>query len=138
MREAIILVIASQGAETEQPVRLLFERMFGMGSPGERKWNLQRRGAQQKSILDYVLDDVASLSGGANPGDRRKIDQYLTALRDIEQRIQKAERRFDQMQDPRVETPAGIPTDYAFRQIASAASVKSTDSFAGWIHGGQG
>lgn len=79
-------MIASQGAETEQPVRLLFERMFGTGSLGERKLNLQRRGARQKSILDEVLHDAASLSGGANAGERRKIDHDLTSLRDIEQR----------------------------------------------------
>ena len=44
--------------------------------------------------------------------DRSKLDQYLTGVREIETRIEKAE-RFGEVRDPAVETPAGVPTDYA-------------------------
>lgn len=93
--------------------RLVFERMFGAGAPGERKANLMRRMAQQKSILDYVLEDAASLVGGMSSGDKVKMDQYLTSLREIEQRIEKAERMRDRAEDPDVAAPSGIPTDFA-------------------------
>src|SRR5882762_5510776 len=43
--------------------RLLFERLFGAGAHGERNENLKRRQAQQRSILDFVLDDARSLQG---------------------------------------------------------------------------
>src|SRR5262249_4302956 len=46
------------------------------------------------------------------PQDRGKLDQYLTGVREIEARIQKSE-RFGEVKDPAVETPAGIPGDYA-------------------------
>ena len=46
------------------------------------------------------------------PQDRGKLDQYLTGVREIEARIQKAE-RFGDAKDPAVETPPGIPADYA-------------------------
>src|SRR5262249_23813210 len=41
--------------------RLLFERLFGAGPPGERKRNLERRQERQRSILDFVLDDALDL-----------------------------------------------------------------------------
>jgi hypothetical protein len=62
--------------------RLVFERMFGAGAPGERKANLMRRMAQQKSILDYVLEDAASLVGGMSSGDKVKMICYASAHAD--------------------------------------------------------
>ena len=41
--------------------RLVFERLFGAGSPGERRKNLELRREQQRSILDFVLDDTRAL-----------------------------------------------------------------------------
>lgn len=102
----------TQPATPEPNPRLVFERMFGAGAPGTRKENLRRRMGQQKSILDYVMQDAAAINGIASPGDKQKLDQYLTSLRDIEQRIQKAESMRDRAQDPNVETPSGIPQDY--------------------------
>ncbi len=102
----------TQPATPEPNPRLVFERMFGTGAPGTRKENLLRRMAQQKSILDYVTQDAASINGSISAGDKQKLDQYLTSLRDIEQRIEKAESMRNRAQDPNVETPAGIPQDY--------------------------
>lgn len=44
--------------------------------------------------------------------DQTKLDQYLTGVRELEARIQKAE-QFGDVKDPMVETPAGVPADYA-------------------------
>ena len=92
--------------------RLAFERLFGAGSPGERRANLQRRRLEQRSILDFALDDARSMQRRLGAEDSKKLDQYLGGVREIETRIEKAE-RFGEVRDPAVETPAGVPTDYA-------------------------
>jgi hypothetical protein len=91
--------------------RLAFERLFGTGKPGERQANLERRRQEERSVLDFVLEDARAMQRRLDPQDRRKLDQYLTGVREIEARIQKAE-RFGDARDPSVETPPGIPTDY--------------------------
>jgi hypothetical protein len=92
--------------------RLVFERLFGTGAPGERRANLQRRQQEDRSILDLVLEDAHSMERRLDAQDKRKLDQYLTGVREIETRIEKTE-RFGATKDPAVETPVGIPADYA-------------------------
>src|SRR4029453_12275803 len=91
--------------------RLFFERLFGSGSPGERAANLQRRQTQQRSIMDLVLDDARSLQRELTHRDKQKLDEYLFSVREIEKRIEKAE-RFGAAPDPAMETPPGIPPSY--------------------------
>ena len=71
--------------------RLVFERLFGNGSKGERNESLAKRKRYQKSILDFVLEDARSLTRKVSGNDRQKLDEYLVAVREIEQRIQRAE-----------------------------------------------
>jgi hypothetical protein len=92
--------------------RLLFERVFGEGPHGGRKANLKRRTDRQRSILDLVLDDARDLQRELAPRDRRKLDEYLVSVREIETRIQQAERLGEKAPDPDIETPAGIPADF--------------------------
>ncbi len=91
--------------------RLVFERLFGAGAPGERAQSLALRREQQRSILDFVLEDAKALQKQLTHRDRDKLDQYLTNMRDIEQRIERAE-RFPETPDPSQPTPAGIPGSY--------------------------
>jgi hypothetical protein len=91
--------------------RLVFERLFGAGAPGERAQSLALRREQQRSILDFVLDDAKALQKQLTHRDRDKLDQYLTNMRDIEQRIERAE-RFPETPDPSQPTPDGIPGSY--------------------------
>jgi hypothetical protein len=92
--------------------RLVFERLFGAGAPGERAANLERRRRQQQSVLDFVLDDARAMQNRLAARDAAKLDQYLTGVREIEARIQQAE-RFAGAQDPKEAAPAGIPDSYA-------------------------
>ncbi|HLK59890.1 MAG TPA: DUF1552 domain-containing protein [Chthonomonadaceae bacterium] len=92
--------------------RLAFERLFGTGAPGERVENSKRRLLAQKSVLDFVMEDARSMQRRLGAGDKAKLDQYLTGVREIEARIQKAE-TFGAAPDPRAETPSGVPTDQA-------------------------
>jgi len=88
--------------------RLVFERLFGAGPAGQRQANYARRQAQQKSVLDFVLDDARDLQGHLALRDRQKLEEYLASVRAIESRIQQAEKIGDSA-DPGGDTPAGIP-----------------------------
>jgi len=92
--------------------RLAFERLFGTGAPGERKANLQKRRAEQRSVLDFVLAEAHSMRRRLEPGDKDKLEQYLTGVREVESRIDKAE-RFGDAADPAIDTPPGVPSDHA-------------------------
>ena len=90
--------------------RMLFERLFGEGAPGERAANMKRRQDEYRSVLDFVLEDARGMNRRLNGRDREKLDQYLTGIREIELNIEKAE-RFGRVKDPGIDTPAGIPQD---------------------------
>jgi hypothetical protein len=108
--------IAWKSATTPMPPernpRLMFERLFGAGSAGERAANLQRRRAGQRSILDFVMEDARQMNDRLATQDRQKLDQYLTGVREIEQRLQRAE-KLTAPKDPGVDAPAGISADLA-------------------------
>ena len=91
--------------------RMVFERLFGSGSPGERKRNFAERQHRQKSILDAVVEDARDLRGELTTRDLGKLDEYLTSVREIEARVQQCE-RLGASPDPAVATPAGIPSSH--------------------------
>jgi hypothetical protein len=90
--------------------RDVFERLFGDGDA----LDAQSRMAQlrrQTSMLDFVREDAARLSGQLGMEDRRKLDEYLTASRDIERRIQRA--ASTPLADAgSMQRPAGIPDSF--------------------------
>ena len=92
--------------------RLVFERMFGAGAPGEREVLAKLRQQEQRSVLDFVMEDARAMQNRLGARDKDKLDQYLTSVREIEARIQKTE-RFGPVKDPGLDTPAGIPSDHA-------------------------
>ncbi len=115
----------------ESNPRLVFERLFGAGGPGERQKNFQLRQATQRSLLDFVLDDARALQRQLAKNDQHKLDEYLTGLREIEQRIQRTE-SFGDLPDPPVDAPVGIPANYGdhmdlmFDLLAMAFETDST------------
>ncbi len=93
--------------------RMLFERMFGAGTPKERAENLVIRQQQKRSVLDFIQNDVNRLVGQVSGRDRDKVDEYLTSVRDIELRIQAAEQSRSARPQPDADAPdAGIPASY--------------------------
>jgi hypothetical protein len=94
----------------ESNPRLAFERLFGAGSPSERAANLAQRRQQQRSVLDFVMEDARSMQSRLASRDAAKLDQYLTGVREIEQRIQRAE-QFS-TRDPGAPAPDGTPDKY--------------------------
>lgn len=95
----------------ESNPRLVFERLFGAGAPGHRGVSLVQRRVQQRSILDFVMDDAKAVEKQLTHRDKAKLDEYLTGLREIEQRITTAE-SFTDIPDPAIQTPDGIPARY--------------------------
>ncbi|MBM3778249.1 MAG: DUF1552 domain-containing protein [Acidimicrobiia bacterium] len=87
--------------------RLVFERLFGEGgTEAQRLDRLQK----QRSILDWVREDLGELTRTVGARDRQRIEEYLDAVRDIEQRIQATERQASQSTLPEVlERPLGVP-----------------------------
>src|SRR5204863_2064339 len=85
----------------------------GSGAQGDRKASIERRQEEERSILDFVMDDARAVQKQLGGRDRAKLDDYLTSVRDVEKRIQSAEAKFDSAPDPDVETPTGIPASYA-------------------------
>jgi hypothetical protein len=88
---------------------LVFERLFG--TPGGDGDGVRRRRYEQ-SILDFVTEDARRLEARLGASDRRKLDEYLTGVREIEERIRKARPVVDVGQS-KMAVPAGIPREYA-------------------------
>lgn len=90
--------------------RVVFERLFSNGIGVESQENRAARQAKHKSILDFVLEDARQLKARLGATDRRKLDEYMTAVREIEQRVERTERFGAATTD--YAKPAGIPGDY--------------------------
>jgi len=92
--------------------RVIFERLFGDVDTSLDAATRVRRERYRKSLLDMARDEAQKLTGTLGPSDRRKVDEYLDAIREIERRIEKAEtdgRKFS----PTIDKPAGIPAAFA-------------------------
>ena len=90
--------------------RMVFEMLFGAGGTAEQR---AERRATDKSILDLLTKQMASLMRTVSPSDRRRLDQYATNIREVEQRIQKIEQRNlsgDARELPGA--PAGVPDSF--------------------------
>jgi hypothetical protein len=89
--------------------RKVFERMFGQGgSATERLARIK----EDKSILDAITKDVATLQVQLGPSDRQMMAQYLENVREIERRIQRAETSQGDEDLELPARPAGVPFDY--------------------------
>jgi len=103
--------------------RAVFERLFGAVDEGSRRY--------EKSILDVVTGDASRLSAKLGGADRRKLDEYLYSIRDVEKRIQAAEKapavRRPDMAAPEVGVPADLG-EHARMMIDLLALAFQTDS----------
>jgi hypothetical protein len=90
--------------------RSVFERLFGTVDYSLPLEVRARRAMYRRSILDESREATKRLSGTIGAADRRKLDEYLTSIREVEQRIQLAEQ---DAAAPPVEKPSGIPFEFA-------------------------
>ncbi len=91
--------------------RLVFERLFGdrVGADADAAW--AKRDRDRGSVLDFVAEDTRHLRDRLGGSDRRKLDEYLTAVREVEGRIQRAQPTVEIGRDKLVR-PTGVPEDY--------------------------
>jgi hypothetical protein len=92
---------------SETNPRFVFERMFGIGATAEERL---ARAREDRSILDALTEEIASLRRRLGSSDRTKLAQYFDAVRDVEQRILKAESTNSDFSVP--EQPVGVPETF--------------------------
>jgi hypothetical protein len=98
------------GKETNP--RLVFQRLFADGNRRNADRQAARREALRKSVLDYVADDAERLQRRLAAGDVKKLDEYLTGVREIERRIELADRESVYSGEFEYRGPSGVPRDY--------------------------
>ena len=91
--------------------KLVFERLFGSINDQESAKSRARRDFFRKSILDSVSEDAAQLSKKLGQTDRRKLDEYFSSIREIEQRITRSQADSAKQPVPRMELPSRIPKE---------------------------
>jgi hypothetical protein len=87
--------------------RVVFERMFGQAGTSAQR--LQRM-HKDFSILDFVREDLADLRSILGPRDRVRLGEYLDDVREVERRIQRAERQTNELAVPNA--PIGVPDSF--------------------------
>ena len=92
--------------------RAVFERLFGASSDEKDPAKRQRQQEYRRSILDLVLGDAQSLQKTLGGDDRRKLDEYLSSIRDVEKRVEGVEKANAKQVVAEVPS-ASIPTDFA-------------------------
>ncbi len=98
-------------APYEMNPKVVFDRLFTSGNSRLTQATVADRDFYRRSIIDYVLDDANRLRSRVARTDQRKLDQYLTGIREVERRIQQAATAGEQKGTdfPR---PAGIPEEF--------------------------
>lgn len=102
---------ASTPLPAETNPRQVFNRLFGNGLPGDIAKRDAKQALYHKSILDFVMEDARRMQSRLGSTDRRKLDEYLTSVRELEQRIERAERFAAAL--PQQAIPQGVPAENA-------------------------
>ena len=106
--------ISWRSPTTPNPVednpRRLFERLFGDGNSTDTAVRLSKL-REQRTILDFVREDLSRLRSDLGAEDRRKLDEYVESIRDLERRIEKAEAQSGK-QLPTLDRPGGVPDNF--------------------------
>jgi hypothetical protein len=89
--------------------RVVFERMFGDGGTPQQRLEQIR---EDRSILDSVKEAITGLQGRLGTGDRTRVAEYLDSMREIERRIQVAEKQSGESLIALPDRPVGAPESY--------------------------
>jgi hypothetical protein len=90
--------------------RQLFDRLFGNGQSEDTTQSRAKRDLEKKSILDLVQQDARSLRRRLGKDDARKLDEYLTGVREIEARVENNDEEL--FVEEGMARPRGVPKDY--------------------------
>lgn len=101
---------ATQPAGKEVNPKLLFDRLMGGGTKSDIAESQYRRRERKQSILDFVTEDARSIERRVGKNDRRKIEQYLESVREVERRVDNpASRLVENLDAKAMQRPEGIP-----------------------------
>jgi hypothetical protein len=89
--------------------RVVFQRLFGDGGSVTARMDQMRK---DRSLLDSAMESVAALKKRLGIADQQVLSDYLESVRDVEQRIQRAERTSAASPLPAVVQPMGVPDEY--------------------------
>jgi len=92
--------------------RQVFDRLFGNSDPGETAENRHMRDRDRSSIMDFVMGDAAQLKTKLGYQDRNKLDEYLTGVREIEQRLNRSATLRQAAAVSGITPPEAMPADY--------------------------
>jgi hypothetical protein len=99
---------ATQPLPKEVNPKSVFDRLFGGGSAAERT----KTRAQRQSVIDLVREDYKDLNGKVGKQDQQKLDEYISSVRDIEVRLERAIHMPEVKVPEGVARPVGIPASY--------------------------
>lgn len=102
---------ATSPAPYEMNPKVVFDRLFTQGTTRLTQATVADRDYYRRSILDYVLDDASRVRGRVAKADQRKLDQYLTGVREVERRIESSAQS-EPLEETDFERPSGIPEDF--------------------------
>jgi hypothetical protein len=91
--------------------RQVFDRLFGITTSAADA-NREKRDRHKRSILDFVAEDARSLKGKLGSADQRKLDEYLSGVREIETRLERVEKAGAKVPSTSHPRPTGIPRTY--------------------------
>src|SRR5207247_10710036 len=92
--------------------RLVCERLFGNQVKGDMDANRANRDRYKKSILDFVTEDARKLRFKLGAPDQRKLDEYLSSLREVETRITRASQLPEAKAPNGLVIPGAVPQEY--------------------------
>jgi Protein of unknown function (DUF1552) len=95
--------------------KAVFDRLFGGNDPKDVTEARAKRDAFNKSVLDFVTEDAKGLAKTLGQGDQKKLDEYLTSVREVEVRIEKMRKALADKKPvpkPDMPEPKGTPPDY--------------------------
>jgi hypothetical protein len=137
----------------ERNPKLVFDRLFRGRLSGEAAKRAAASDADRRSVLDSVLEEAKRLQTDLGVADRRKVDEYLTAVRDVEKRIEFASKRAPDPAAPtfnagevegvekRIPAEKGVPESYVeydrlMIDLIALALETDTTRVAVFTHGG--
>ncbi len=92
--------------------RFVFERLFGDMKHVTSQQDAARQARYRRSVLDAAQDETRSLQRRLGGADRRKLDEYLASVREIERRIAFAEGNGKKKLPPQTDVPSGVSHVY--------------------------
>ncbi len=92
----------------------VFDRLFGNGDNASEGKNRAARIERRKSVLDFVHEDAKSLQRKLGVADQRKVDEYMYAVREVENRMVNSDKlKVGEDGVPNFPRPAGVPREWS-------------------------